>query len=175
MGYDIYSESDQYAGHNAPLYQSPSDPQQNGSLDYSIKVLTELGIPAFKISMGIPFYCNQYSFKGADLWQSCGLGKRACSRVMMSYGYNGLQRDISNNPNKWEEKFDQDARAPYYVNTNGSSFVSCDTAASTVEKVQFAIRNSLAGVFTWEISNDWMGAKLHPLVDAMNAALFRTR
>ncbi len=55
MSYDYHGSWERVAGLNAPLRHDPADPA-GANVEASVKRLLENGIPARKITLGIPFY-----------------------------------------------------------------------------------------------------------------------
>ncbi len=164
MTYDFHGPWTNHSGHNSPLYLSPLDPGQEGSLKTSTDLyLFEFGVPAAQINLGTAFY--GYGFDVNGLWYSCGCQQTA------SFNYAQIQEMFA--AGGWTQHVDSLASAPYATNPNTShiGFLTYDTPGSTQLKVDYALKTrGLGGVFMWELSQDYDG-KSQPLMTAMyNAA-----
>jgi chitinase len=164
MTYDFHGPWTNHSGHNSPLYLSPLDPGQEGSLKTSTdNFLFQFGVPAAQINLGTAFY--GYGFDVDGLWYFCG-----CQETQ-SFTYVQVQQLFADGG--WAQQVDSLADAPYATNpnTNHSGFLTYDTPASTELKVEYALETrGLGGVFMWELSQDYDG-KTQPLMTAMyNAA-----
>ncbi|HTS36344.1 MAG TPA: glycoside hydrolase family 18 protein [Candidatus Solibacter sp.] len=163
MTYDFHGPWTDHSGHNSPLYLSPLDPGQEGSLKTSVDLyLSQFGVPAANINLGTAFY--GYGFDVNGLWYSCG-----CEQTQ-SFTYTQIQQLLVGGG--WTEKVDPLASAPYATNPNTAhiGFLTYDTPSSTAKKVNYALKTrGLGGVFMWEISQDYNG-KTQPLMTAMHNA-----
>ena len=56
MTYDYHGPFDNRSGFNAPLYADPSEGKAR-SADDSINLYLVAGVPAKKLTLGLPFYC----------------------------------------------------------------------------------------------------------------------
>ena len=75
MSYDYHGSWERVAGLNAPLRRDPADPAGT-NVEASVKRLLENGIPARKITLGIPFYGKGWAGcapgpAGDGLYQPC--------------------------------------------------------------------------------------------------------
>jgi chitinase len=163
MTYDFHGPWTNHSGHNSPLYLSPLDPGQEGSLKTSVdNYLSEFGVPAANINLGTAFY--GYAFDVDGLWYSCG-----CQQTT-SFTYTQIQQLIA--AGGWTQYTDPLASAPYLINSAPKhvGFITYDTPASTTLKVNYALKTrNLGGVFMWELSQDYDG-RHQPLLNAMHNA-----
>ncbi len=163
MTYDFHGPWTNHSGHNSPLYLSPLDPGQEGSLKTSVdNFLFQFGVPASQINLGTAFY--GYGFDVNGLWYFCG-----CQQTS-SFTYAQIQQIFAGGG--WSLQVDPLASAPYAVNpkTSHVGFITYDTPTSTELKVRYALQTrQLGGVFMWEISQDYDG-KSQPLMSAMYSA-----
>jgi chitinase len=161
MTYDFHGPWTNHSGHNSPLYLSPLDPGQEGSLKTSTdNYLFEFGVPAAQINLGTAFY--GYGFDVNGLWYLCG-----CQQTL-SFTYVQMQQMIA--AGGWTQHVDPLASAPYATNPNTAhiGFLTYDTPASTQLKVDYALNTrGLGGVFMWELSQDYDGNS-QPLMTAMH-------
>ncbi len=164
MTYDFHGPWTNHSGHNSPLYLSPLDPGQEGSLKTSVDNYRFLfNVPAAQINLGTAFY--GYGFDVDGLWYSCG-----CLNTL-SFNYQQIQQLIS--AGGWTEYVDPLAQAPYLISSdpNHVGFITYDTPASTTLKVGYALETrGLGGVFMWELSQDYDGHQ-QPLMSSMYNAV----
>jgi chitinase len=169
MTYDFHGAWTNHSGHNSPLYLSPLDPGQEGSLDTSTgEYLTTYAVPAEQINLGTAFY--GYAFDVYGLWSFCAndelCGNKGAPTVIYSQVEQLLKTGV------WTENFDDLADAPYLLDPNASmfGFITYDNPSSTSEKVSYALsKRHLGGVFMWELSQDYNGTS-QPLLNAMHSA-----
>jgi chitinase len=148
MTYDIHGSWDSITGMNAPLYR---DPESGFSWEWSvqdtIRLFLNQGVPANKLIMGIPFYgraYNQVTNHNNGLYQSFTGGGSALS-------YANLEANYVNN-NGFTRYWEPDSKVPWLF--NGSQFISYDDTESIGYKTSFIKANSLGGVMMWELSQD---------------------
>jgi chitinase len=167
MTYDFHGPWTNHSGHNSPLYLSPLDPGQEGSLKTSTDMYRyQFDVPAAQINLGTAFY--GYGFDVDGLWYFCG-----CQNTI-SLNYQQVEQIIA--AGGWTAYTDPLAEAPYLVSSdpNHVGFITYDTPASTTLKVNYALETrGLGGVFMWELSQDFNG-KNQPLLTAMYNALAKT-
>ena len=172
MTYDFHGAWTNHAGHCSPLYLSPLDPGQEGSLDTSTEeYLTEFAVPAEQINLGTAFY--GYAFDVFNLWDFCANHQDCGVEGVPTVIYAQAEQLIASGA--WIENFDDLASAPYLLDARGEifGFITEDTPSSTEAKVTYALsQRKLGGVFMWELSQDYNG-KDQPLLNAMHSALVR--
>jgi chitinase len=154
MTYDFTGPWGSYAGHNSPLYQSPNDPGQEGSLATSMAEFTQTyGVSPAQLNVGTAFY--GYQFAGYDrLWQSCnGL----CGKAVDSINYSAVKPLVGQQG--WTAYRDASAGgAPYLLDTGANGFITYDDSTSTTDKVAYVIgQEGFGGMFMWELSLDYDG------------------
>jgi chitinase len=162
MTYDFHGPWTNHTGHNSPLFLSPDDPGQEGSLKTSIDLYhVTHGVPADKLNMGTAFYGYQFKKAGA-LWASCGCGAGTFS---VNYGTYIKQRI---NLKGWQSHYDAIAEEPYLLKASGADgFITYDDAESTTRKVKYVLgTRGMGGVFMWDLSADYDGTS-QDLLDAM--------
>ncbi len=170
MTYDFHGAWTNHSGHNSPLYLSPIDPGQEGSLDTSTRnFLHVFDVPAEQINLGTAFYGYQFNVYG--LWTFCTNDALCGNSGAPTVIYSQVEKMLRTGD--WLEEFDDFAAAPYLLNTTAPKygFVTYDNPASTTAKVNYAVSDHhLGGVFMWEISQDYDGHD-QPLLNAMHSAL----
>jgi chitinase len=155
MTYDFTGSWSTYAGHNSPLYQSPYDPGQNGSLDTSMDLYTQTyGVAPAQLNMGTAFYGYQFASVGA-LWQSCS---GVCGNTVTSYNY-GTYIKQRINAQGWQSYLDGYAMAPYLLYDGGQGFITYDDPTSSANKVAYVLgQRGFGGIFMWDVSGDYDGS-----------------
>lgn len=128
------------------------------SIEESVQIYNDLGVPNNKIIVGVAFYgmiqtrtynasTNTYSSWVQDGWAS-----------YTSIKNNYLTDDTFN------YRYDNNAGVPYLINNQGTIFISYDNPKSVKEKADFIVENGLAGMMYWQNGLDTTGA----LLSAMN-------
>jgi chitinase len=172
MTYDFHGAWTNHAGHNSPLYLSPLDPGQEGSLNTStVNYTTLYNVPAEQINLGTAFY--GYAFDVYGLWTFCADQQLCGNAGAPSVTYVQVEGAIASGA--WTEEFDDLAQAPYLVDPVDEpfGFITYDNPSSTAAKVDYAIsQHHLGGVFMWELSQDYNGYA-QPLLTAMHSALVK--
>ncbi len=62
MGYDMHGAWDDFTGHNAPLFERPSEPEDQRvfNIDYAVNYWISQGASASKLTLGMPVYGKQF-------------------------------------------------------------------------------------------------------------------
>jgi chitinase len=169
MTYDFHGAWTNHSGHNSPLYLSPLDPGQEGSLDTSTgEYLTTYGVPAEQINLGTAFY--GYAFDVYGLWSFCANDQLCGNQGAPTVTYSQVEQLLK--LGGWSENWDDLADAPYLLDAKFPTFgfITYDNPTSTSEKVSYALsKRHLGGVFMWELSQDYNGTT-QPLLNAMHTA-----
>jgi len=157
MCYDFYGSWSGYAGHDAPLYQSPADPTTAGSDSSAVVYMVSRGMPKSRFVLGVPFYGVQFYARG--LYQ----------RVTNSATSNPLYPDILNDlASGWVYHWDDVAKVPYLMSADSTQFITFEDTNSVKLKVAFSVHQRLAGVMIWELSQDLVSNGSQPLLEAMD-------
>jgi len=164
MLYDFHGPWTKHAGHNAPIGFSPQDGHAEcrgvtieSSLTYWLK---QKRWPKEKLLFGIPLYGRGFP--------TPHLGGAASGDHERSYV---PYRDIRKLQTAgWRRTWDAAAQAPYLQNSGNTEVISYDDLTSVKRKAQYAREAGVAGVFFWEITQDFDG-KTNPLVRAARAGL----
>jgi chitinase len=151
MTYNFHGAWSTHAGHNAPLFAPASE--TDGSVDQSIRFLINLGIPAEKILLGIPFYGKE--FNATDLYKpSTGGDEINFNKIFPRIG------------NGWSYFWDNVSQVPYLRNTNHTKLVTFDDTLSVKLKAAYAANKKLDGVMIWALGSDEISNK-QPLLSAI--------
>lgn len=147
MAYDYSGSFGNVAGHQANLYPSTDNsPSTPFSTDAAIRDYIKAGVPANKITLGMPLY-------GRAFQQTDGIGK-----PFHGVGEGSFEKGI------WDYKFlpqagaveqmDQQVGASYSWDGAKKVIVSYDTLATSNAKVKYIKNNKLGGGMFWELSGD---------------------
>ena len=156
MTYDIHGPWEKYSDFNAPLFDTAENtPQDNWSLDSSVKAWMASGFPASKIVVGIPFY--GYVYNGVS---GSNNGLYSTYTSSNSIGYDKLVSKYLSDTT-FIQYFQTSANAPYI--SNGSTFITYDDAHSIIDKAKYISQNNFAGAAIWELSQNKDGTLLTAL------------
>lgn len=182
MTYDYGGSWLSKTSHQAPLYNSGdlNDPDHDMSASAFInKLVDQMLVSPGKIMMGVPFYGRGWGTvaagsNGDGLYQVSSQGS---SRLVGSWddtaGENSAAFDygdlkdgkarnlhqyikdgVGTGNNGFKEYWSDVCKVPYLYNSSTGEFISYDNPTSIAEKTKFAMSKGLAGVFTWEFSQD---------------------
>ncbi len=159
MTYDFNGTWSPDANHNSPLY-SPEKGYE-GSLDYAYKLLKEIGVPSYKINLGVAFYGRTLQgFKGKEpeLYAEHD-GKVDIQRYPLHEGMPLYYRIVDEMDGYDRQEWDDVVQNPYAISTKDSAFVTYDNEKSIRLKAQYAFDNKCAGVIIWDATGDYMEKK----------------
>jgi chitinase len=164
MAYDYYEPgSDPLAGHHAPLFTNPQDPEKV-SADASVRAFEQAGVPAAKILLGVPFYGHIWTHvpgRAHGLYQP---GK-AAPQGFAPYGLIAATMLDHGFTRYW----DPTASAAYLYDPETQTFVSYEDPQSLARKCSYVLENHLGGVMFWDYASDPTGA----LLGVIDAAFHR--
>ncbi len=162
MAYDYYEPTDDaIAAHHAPLFTNPADPKKI-SADRSVREYEQVGVPAAKIVLGVPFYGHMWGqVQDTDhgLFQPGKPIPNAFAR------YSNISTTMLNNG--YTRYWDSIASVPYLYNAEKKIFVSYEDPESIGLKSRYVLDHKLGGVMFWDYSGDPSGA----LLDAIDTGL----
>jgi chitinase len=146
MSYDLHGSWDATTGHNAPLYAS-----DGLSVDAAVQTYLDAGVPAEKLTVGLPFYGR--GFSGAEAMGESFSGLPWGTWESGVFDYEDL-RDNYVGASGWERRWDAEAGVPWLVNASEQVVISYDDAESIRGKVDYAAERGLRGVMAWELSGE---------------------
>lgn len=170
MTYDFHGDWEPNTNHNAALYSDPADPDVNKfSSDYAVNAYMNVGVPASKIVLGIPFYGRG--------WKNCAPGPngdgqyQACTPDFNgSYTPNGTWDTFETgasgmfdygdlaanyvNKNGFVRYWNPTAKVPYLYNPTSKIFISYDDPQSLTAKASYIKTKALGGAMVWDLSED---------------------
>lgn len=167
MGYDYYEpDASLITGMNAPLFTDPADPK-HVSVDNSVKMYEQAGVPASKIVLGVPFYGHEWADVGGT---NHGLYQPGKVVPNAQTGYASVAANMLNattSERGFVRYWDAAASVPYLYNASTHVFISYDDPQSMALKCRYVRKHHLAGIMFWSYSADPSGA----LLDTIDAAL----
>lgn len=165
MTYDFNGGWSGVAGHNSPLYPYPGMEFGDLSCDSGVQYLLSRGVPAAKISLGLPFYgrgvicsgtaaLNAPTVKVAKTVQPDGPILTAGDFVPWDpYDATPTYEFIrQKKADGWTRHWDDVAKVPYL--TKGTSFLSYDDSRSIGYKAAYVRQQALGGVIVWHAYGD---------------------
>ncbi len=164
MAYDYYEPgSEATTGHHAPLFSNPADPKRI-SADRSVREFEQVGVPAEKIVLGVPFYGHVW---GEVDETSHGLFQpgKAVPNTFAQYG-NILTNMLGKGYTRY---WDPVASAPYLYSPQERIFVSYEDTESLALKCKYVLDNNLKGMMFWDYEGDPTGA----LLDTIDTGLWK--
>lgn len=148
MCYDFYHGWHFQTGHHANLYPSEKEKFEGNSGQQAITRYINIGVPANKLVMGIPFYGRQ--------WEKVMLGNNGLYQPSMSTGmiipYWEILEKLKSG--KYEKMYDESAKSSYLWNVKDSIFISWETPKEVQIKTKFIKEKGLGGAMFWEYSLD---------------------
>ncbi|TRX92402.1 hypothetical protein FHL15_006788 [Xylaria flabelliformis] len=150
LSYDYAGSWDTTAGHQANLYPDPANPKNTPfSTDAAIKAYVAAGVPANKITLGLPLY-------GRAFESTSGLGQ-PFTGVGSGSWENGIW-DYKVLPRSGTEIYDSVAGASYSYDSASKELISYDNVDMIKRKASYIQSKGLAGSMFWEASGDRTGS-----------------
>ena len=160
MTYDIHGPWDLYSDFNSPLFDGDDQSlQYKISIDSSVRLWLNAGLPPNKLVVGVPFYGYKYDVLNDNndgLYQKHGNGK--------ALSYAAIEKDYLNNP-EYTKNFHEECLVPWLSNSN--TFISYDDARSIALKAEYIREEELGGAMIWELSQDSKGVLLNSLYEGL--------
>jgi chitinase len=157
--------------HSSPLYQT--DSATPTSIDSSVKLYLNAGVPKQKLGIGIGFYGLCYSPPVTAPDQPLN-----GSTVVGSDGTISYANIMANYYSAAARQWDSLARVPYLSFTSahapdGCGYISYDDAQSIAEKASYIKSTGLGGVIEWEINEGYVATapagQQNPLLTAIGS------
>ncbi len=160
MTYDMRGGFQTMTGHHTNLYPSSGDLFRI-SVDTSVKLFAEAGVPYEKIVIGAAFYARK--------WTGVPNVNNGLFQMTAAAGGHGAHFDLLEreyiNKNGYTRHWDSEACAPWLF--NGDSFFTYDDEQSLACKARYLMREGLAGIMYWEHSCDTSGKLLDALYNTL--------
>jgi chitinase len=155
MAYDYYEPgSEKISGNHAPLYTNPADPKRV-SADRSVLEFEHVGVPPWKIVLGVPFYGHVWGDVGPT---DHGLFQPGVPVPNAFANYGNIVTSMLQQG--FTRYWDAAASVPYLYSEQKRQFVSYEDTESLALKCAYVRRKGLAGVMFWEYMGDPTGALL---------------
>jgi len=179
MTYDFYGSFDPLLNHNSPLYAPAQGDAEFNCASSIERLLNEYGVPADKLTMGLPFYGRTQLSNTTPQLFGQGNGQVDLQNFGQDEGtplyYNILLAEGFTN------YWDAQASVPYAINETNNSFLSYDDVQSITAKSQYIADMNLRGAIIWEITGDYVETSpgsgviaSTPLVNAVNEVFCAT-
>ncbi|KAL8668957.1 MAG: hypothetical protein Q9168_006439 [Polycauliona sp. 1 TL-2023] len=148
MAYDFAGPWGQMSGFQAQLHVPPHTPDNmKNSGQAAVQYMRSKGVPANKITLGIPAYGHSF------------IGASNVNQKFKSSGGDGGSFEYSQLPRPGtEERINKQAVAAYCVGGDGG-LVTYDNPETVRMKAQFAKEQNLAGLFYWTGPGDTRGPR----------------
>lgn len=161
MTYDMRGGFQTLTGHHTNLY-TPTGDIFRISVDRSVKIFMDAGVPREKIVIGAAFYSRM--FKNVPDKNNGYLQMTEGSSG--GYGPDFTELDANYiNKNGFKRFWDDEAKAPYLF--NGDTFISYEDEESIKHKCDYLKEQELDGIMFWEYKCD----DTYRLLDAMHHEL----
>jgi chitinase len=160
MAYDFYVAGPK-AGHHSNLFSTENDSTEDSG-DKAYRMLTQMGVPASKLVLGIPFYGRSWIMKTNE---NRGINREIDS-VLRGGGYTFLKDSIMQKTG-FTRYWDERAKVPYLWNEETRQLIAYDDEQSIKEKCNYVKEKGMAGVMFWQYASD----PKEYLINAIQASL----
>ncbi|XP_049790950.1 endochitinase-like [Schistocerca nitens] len=154
MAYDLRGEWDHFADVHSPLYRRPHDTGAYAKINTHDGLLLweQLGCPADKLVVGVPFYGHAYKLCANVTDYSPGACIVPCTRNdVCGMSYYQICNEIQN-VGEWTVKWDKYGMVPYAY--KGRTWVGYENPHSLQIKMNFIKHKGYAGAMMWAIDED---------------------
>lgn len=156
MTYDMRGGFQTLTGHHTNLYTTVGDLFRI-SVDTSVKIFLNAGVPKEKIVIGAAFYSR--------MWKDVpNLNNGLLQMAPAAGGYGPSYTDLCKNyinKNGYKRYWDDEAKAPYLF--DGSNFITYEDEESLRNKCNYVMSNEISGIMYWEYGCD----NTHNLLNAL--------
>jgi chitinase len=166
MAFGFHGEWSTIASHHAPLHANTRDPrgpvmQAEYNVDAVVNHFLDAGVPAHKLTVGIPFYAQTWrNVRQGDylgLYQPAD-GVPSGTRPGGILYYRDMLPLLNNT--SFVEFFDEETGVPWLFNPDELIAVSYEDARSIRNKVEYVRQRELGGVMVWQLPYDDPGNSL---------------
>ncbi len=147
MTYDMIGGFSMATGHHTNLY-TPTVSLSDSSVDTTVKVFVDAGVPIEKLVIGVAFYSRQWS--GVPNVDN-GYMQHAKTAGGYGPGYSDLIEKYVNK-NNFIRYWDDEAKAPYLF--DGNIFITYDDTESIKYKAEYVKEKNILGIMYWEYGCD---------------------
>lgn len=145
MTYDHSGPGSTITAHHTNLY---STEEQSRSADFTVRYLTNLGVPSKKIIIGGAFYGK--TFEDVD---SVNNGLLQPGKFKNTLIYRNVATQLPADSG-WVYHWDEVASAPYLYNPSKKQFFTYDDKRSIELKTKYVIDYNLGGIMYWHLGGD---------------------
>lgn len=148
MTYDFHGPWSTHAGLLSALFPTTDQPADCGkkNMEYSLNYWLQRGVPKEKILLGIPGYGYGFATKA---WGT----KTGEKPKYNSLGYRQILPLLDTG---WVKHWDDQAKVPWLELPGENQRITYEDPQSVRLKAQWAKEQGIAGVFFWEISQDYL-------------------
>ena len=166
MSYDMGCE---LMYHHAALYKSSMT--YNGcSVEESVNVFKNLGVPLDKIIIGAAFYGRKTDVTSFNYNSSTGQATGTVNKngvVGASIGYTSIYNTYLKEGSSAKVYWDNTAKANYIYDANNKTFVTYESEKSLQAKCEYVMSKGVKGIMWWDYGSDSTGT----LITALNSYL----
>ena len=160
MTYDMHGPWGNHAGFNSTLRRDPRDRPEctsNTAEQQMAYWVHEKKWPKHKLLVGVPCYGRGFA---VTRWYDPISRERKAPHTYVAF------KDIPALLKEgWKSQWDENAAQPYLSREGTEELISYDDERTAAAKGRWAAENGYAGVFFWEISQDFVAGR-HALVSA---------
>ncbi|WP_095982908.1 glycosyl hydrolase family 18 protein [Melittangium boletus] len=161
MTYDYHGAFESSTNFQSALYRVTGDPVASSGFytDGTVSKMLELGVPASKIVLGLPFYGRGWGNVGST---NNGLFQPGTpTKGTWDDGQSGLTgvfdyKDLKNNyeGKGYTKTFHAEAKEAYLYSPSTKIWIAYDDAQSMAAKADYILSKGLGGAMAWELSGD---------------------
>jgi|GEM_PF-2065778 len=161
MTYDYHGAFESSTNFQSALYRVTGDPVASSGFytDGTVSKMLELGVPASKIVLGLPFYGRGWGNVGST---NNGLFQPGTpTKGTWDDGQSGLTgvfdyKDLKNNyeGKGYTKTFHAEAKEAYLYSPSTKIWIAYDDAQSMGAKADYILSKGLGGAMAWELSGD---------------------
>jgi chitinase len=164
MTYDMSGPGSKITAHHTGLYSTPEQPR---SADFTVKYLTDLGIPSEKIVVGGAFYGKIF-----ENVENVNNGLSQPGKFKTTVNYKNMATTFPADSG-WVYNWDEPANAPYLYNASLKQFYTYDDKRSLEMKTKYVIDNRLGGIMFWHLGGDTFTEGLLDAIDKVKRTYVR--
>ncbi|VVC32260.1 Chitinase II,Glycoside hydrolase, chitinase active site,Glycoside hydrolase superfamily,Glycoside [Cinara cedri] len=186
MAYDLRTNEDGFADVQSPLYRRPTDKNKYvyWNVADGMQLWENLGCPAYKLIMGMPFYGRSYTLINDNSHAigtpikpgSEGGTAGTYTQEAGSLAYYEICKDLQRNGGGWTPMWDPIGLCPYMY--KGDQWVGYDNTTSLSYKLDYIKEHGYGGAMVWAIDMDDFHAicgPKNPLIRVIREAMMEYR